>query len=115
MKATRTLTLFMGIIATFVFICCKKTDLVDGGEDVTGKPKIVIVTDPAPISIADCSSTCINPEGPYIESSASKTQTWGNTSDPRWKTVNHVAYNTATSFVVKVTFTHSGGNASNVV
>lgn len=32
---------------------------------------------------------------------------------PHWKTVNHVAYNTATSFVVKVTFTHSGGNASN--
>jgi len=114
MKATRTLALLMGVIATFVFISCKKTDLV-AGEDVTGKPKIVLVSDPAPIDVADCWSTCINPEGPYIESSGSKTQTWGNTSNPHWKTVNHVAYNTATSFVVKVTFTHSGGNASNTV
>ena len=29
--------------------------------------------------------------------------------------MSHIAYNTATSFVVEVTFTHSGGNASNTV
>ena len=113
MKATRTLALLMGFIATFVIISCKKTDLV--GDEDSGKPKIVIVTDPAPIDAGDCWSTCINPEGPYIESSGSKTQHWGNTSNPHWKTINHVAYNTATTFVVKVTFTHSGGNASNTV
>ncbi len=113
MKATRTLALLLGMITTLVFISCKKTDLAD--EDVTGKPKIVLVTEPAPIAVADCWSTCINPEGPYIESSGSKTQTWGNVDHPHWKTVNHVAYNTPTSFVVKVTFTHSGGNASNTV
>src|SRR4030095_11287359 len=113
MKTVRTLALLMGCIATLSIISCKKTDLAD--EDVTGKPKIVLVSEPAPISIADCWSTCINPEGPFIESSGSKTQTWGNVDHPHWQTVNHVAYNTTTSFVVKVTFTHSGGNASNTV
>jgi hypothetical protein len=115
MKATRTLALLMGIFATLIIFSCKKTDLTKAGEDATGKSKIVIVSEPSSINIADCSSTCINPEGPYIESSGSKTQTWGNVDHPHWKTVDHVAYNTATSFVVKVTFTHSGGNASNTV
>lgn len=115
MKATCTLALLWGCIATLSIISCKKTDLAEAGEDATGKPAIVLVTEPAPINIADCSSTCINPEGPYIEASGSKTQTWGNTASPHWKTVDHVAYNTATSFVVNVTFTHSGGNTSNTV
>jgi hypothetical protein len=114
MKATCTLALLMGCIATLSIISCKKTDLAEG-ENSTGKPAIVLVTEPAPITIADCSSTCIDPEGPYIEVSGSKTHTWGNAANPHWKTVNHVAYNTATSFVVNVTFTHSGGNTSNTV
>ena len=35
--------------------------------------------------------------------------------NPHSKTVSYVAYNTPTSFVVKVTFVHSGGNSSNTV
>ena len=116
MKTVRTLALLTGLFATLVIISCKKTDLVnESAEDVAGKPKIVLVTEGAPIELPDCWSTCINPEGPYFEGSGYKTQTWGNTSHPHWKTVNHVAYNTATSFIVKVTFTHSGGNTSNTV
>src|SRR4026208_2494144 len=114
MKTARTLALLTGLFATLAIISCKKTDLAGTEEDASGKPKIVIVSG-APIEIADCWSTCINPEGPYIESSGYKTQTWGNVDHPHWKTVNHVAYNTATSFVVKITFTHSGGNSSNTV
>jgi hypothetical protein len=113
MKTARTLALLMGCIATFVIFSCKKTN-VAGTEDDASKPKIVIVSG-APVEIADCWSTCINPEGPYIESSGYKTQTWGNVNRPHWKTVNYVAYNTATSFVVQVTFTHSGANVSNTV
>lgn len=115
MKATRTLALLMGFLSIVTIFSCKKTDLAGSGENLTGKPNIVLVTDPAPIDPGDCWSTCINPEGPYIESSASKTQYWGNASNPHWKTVNHVAYNTPTSFVVRVTFTQSGGNTSNTV
>ena len=115
MKATRTLALFTSLFLTIVLVSCKKTDLsTEASEDPAAKPKIVLVTG-APIELPDCWSTCIKPEGPYIESSGFKTQTWGNTSNPHWKTVNYVAYNTATSFVVKVTFTHSGGNASDDV
>ena len=118
MKTARTLALLMGFIATFIIISCKKTDLSksESAEDITGR-SIVIVSNPTSSpALADCQTTCINPEGPYIESSGSKTQTWGNPANPQhWKTVSHVAYNTATSFIVKVTFTHSGGNASNTV
>ena len=115
MKATCTLALLMGSIAILSIVSCKKNDLAEAGENATGKPAIVLVTEPAAINIADCSSTCINPEGPYIEASGSKTQTWGNAANPHWKSINHVAYNTATTFVVNVTFTHSGGNTSNTV
>src|SRR5688572_17689989 len=115
MKATRTLALLTSLFLTFVIISCKKSGVAtEASEDPAAKPKIVLVTG-APIELPDCWSTCISPEGPYIESSGSKTQTWGNINDPHWKTVNYVAYNTATSFIVKVTFTHSGGNASNDV
>jgi len=118
MKSTRTLALLMGLIATFVIFSCKKTDLVkaDDAENVSGKPKIVLVSPPAPAELPDCWTTCIDPQGPYIESTASNTQTWGNPANPQhWKTVTNTAYNTATSFIVKVTFTHSGGNSSNTV
>lgn len=109
MKTTRTLVLFMAF-ATILFISCKKTDQLE-----TSEKNIVLVSGGAPIELPDCWSTCINPEGPYIEGSGSKTQNWGSTSNPHWKTVNWVAYNTPTSLIVKVTFTHSGGNTSNTV
>ena len=115
MKTTRTLALLMGLIATFVIVSCKKTDLkTEDAEDISGK--IVLVTSPASVELPDCWTTCIDPAGPYIESTGSWTQTWGNPSNPQhWKTVGHTAYNTPTSFIVKVTFTHSGGNTSNTV
>ena len=110
---TRTLGLFMAF-ATILFISCKKADQLETSDDAS-KKNIVLVNGGAPIELPDCWSTCINPEGPYIEGSGVKTQTWGNTSNPHWKTVNWVAYNTPTSFVVEITFTHSGGNSSNTV
>jgi len=117
MKTARTLALSLGFIATFVIISCNKTELSTSGsaDDVTGRSSIVIVSNPASPALSDCQTTCINPEGPYIEASGSKTQTWGNPSNPHWKTINHVAYNTVTSFVVQVTFIQSGGNTSNTV
>ena len=113
MKTTRTLGLSMAF-ATILFISCKKADQLETTEDAS-KRNIVLVSGGAPIELPDCWSTCINPEGPYIEGSGSKTQNWGNTSNPHWKTVDWVAYNTPTSFIVSVTFTHSGGNSSNTV
>lgn len=113
MKATRTYGLLMAI-TIILFFSCKKTDQLETTEDASRK-NIVLISSGAPIELPDCWSTCINPEGPYIEGSGSKTQEWGSTANPHWKTVNWVAYNTPTSFVVKITFTHSGGNASNTV
>src|SRR5688572_32449164 len=85
MKATRALALFTSLFLTIVLVSCKKTDLsTEASEDPAAKPKIVLVTG-APIELPDCWSTCIKPEGPYIESSGFKTQTWGNTSNPHWK------------------------------
>jgi hypothetical protein len=43
-----------------------------------GKSKIVLVSSPASVELPDCWTTCINPAGPYIESTGSNTQTWGN-------------------------------------
>jgi hypothetical protein len=114
MKTTRILALLMGMIATLAIFSCKKTDISrnETSEEVTGQ-RIVLVTDG---ELPQCATTCINPAGPYIESTGSNTQRWGNPSNPQhWKTVGYVAYNTPTSFVVKVTFTQSGGNASNTV
>jgi len=113
MKTTRILALLMGVITTLVIFSCKKSDISinETSEDVTAS-RIVLVTDG---ELPECATTCINPAGPYIESDGSQTQTWGNPSNPHSKTVSYVAYNTPTSFVVKVTFTRSGGNASNTV
>ena len=113
MKTSRIPALLMAF-ATILFISCQKADQLETTED-PGKKNIVIVSGGAPIELPDCWSTCIHPAGPYIEGSGSKKQTWGNTSNPHWKTVNWVAYNTSTSFVVKVTFTQSGGNSSNTI
>jgi len=122
MKTTRTLTLLGLFLSFFVIISCKKNDLatVDSKESATGKAPVtesnVIESVPLSPDLPDCNTHCIDPGGPFVESSGSKTQTWGNPSNPQhWKTVSHIAYNTTTSFIVKVTFTQSGGNASNTV
>ena len=119
MKTTRTLALLMGLIAIFVIVSCKKTDLKnEPGDNVTGKaPTSIVQQETIPsVVLPDCNTHCIDPGGPYVESTDSYTQTWGNPANPQhWKTVSHTAYNTATSFIVEVTFSHSGGNSSNTV
>lgn len=117
MKTTRTLTLIGLFLSFFVIISCKKNDLLKNGEAVNGKaPVSNAVQDAIPLStLPDCNTHCIDPAGPFVEASGSETHEWGNPSDPHSKTVSYVAYNTATSFVVKVTFVHSGGNASDLV
>src|SRR5215204_4924420 len=120
MKTTRTLTLLGLFLSFFVIISCKKNDLAnaDSKESATRKAPVSNVIESVPLStiLPDCNTHCIDPAGLFVESEGSKTQTWGNPSNPEhWKTVSHVAYNTSTSFVVTVTFTHSGGNASNTV
>lgn len=121
MKTTRIfiLTLLTGIVTTLVIVSCQKNDLKnEPGDNAAGKAPTnsVLQETTTPVSLPDCNTFCIDAGGPYVESTGSKTQTWGNPADPgHWKTVSHVAYNTATSLIVKVTFTHSGGNASNTV
>lgn len=118
MKTTRILALLIGLVSTFVIISCQKNDLKNGpGENVTGKAptnSIQQETTP-PAELPPCNTYCIASAGPYVESSGSETKTWGNSQNPHWKTVSYIAYNTATSFVVNVTFTHSGGNAATTV
>src|SRR6185295_4977165 len=104
MKTTRTLVLFMAIIATVVIISCQKTDLAkaDSKESAAGKAPVsnVIESLPSPTILPDCNTHCIDPAGPFVESSGSSTKYWGNPANPEhWKTVSHVAYNTATTFV----------------
>src|SRR5215203_4018840 len=119
MKTTSTLVMLMAFIATFVIVSCQKNDLKNApGDNVTGKAPTNSVQQETttPVTLPDCNTHCINPGGPYVESLGSQTQTWGNPNAPQlWKTVSHIAYNTATSFVVEVTFTQSHGNASNTV
>src|SRR6188508_417305 len=118
MKTTRTLALLMGLFTTFVIVSCQKNDLKNGaGDNVAGKAPTngIQLETTTPVILPDCNTHCIDPGGPYVESQGSETKTWGNSDNPHWKTVSHIAYNTATSFVVEVTFTHSGGNTSNTV
>lgn len=117
MKTTRTLTLIGLFLSFFVIISCKKNELLKNDEAVNGKaPVSNIAQDAVPLStLPDCNTYCIDPAGPFVEASGSDTHEWGNPSNPHSKTVSYVVYNTATSFVVKVTFVHSGGNASNTV
>ena len=121
MKTTRILifSLLTGIVTTLAIVSCQKNDLKnEPGDNATGKAPTnsVLQETTSSVSLPDCNTFCIAAEGPYVESTGSKTQTWGNPANPEhWKTVSHVAYNTATSLIVKVTFTHSGGNASNTV
>jgi len=120
MKTTRFLAFLLFVfISIFVIISCQKNDLpkADSLENVSGRASgnDAILESIPPITLPDCNSQCINPEGPYIESTGSQTEYWGNSSNPHSKTVSYTVYNTATSFVVKVTFVHSGENASNTI
>jgi len=120
MKTTRILALLLFVsISIFVIISCQKNDLAKGdtSENVSGKAPVnnTILESIPSIPLPDCNTECINPDGPYIESVGSQTEEWGNISHPHSKTVSYVVYNTATSFVVKVTFVHSGGNASDLI
>jgi hypothetical protein len=105
----------MGLIATFVIVSCKKNDLSknESAENASASSSangILLNSVPA-VPLPDCDVKCIDPEGPYVEATDFYTHYYGNHS----KTVSYVAYNTPTSFVVKVTFVHSGGNASDIV
>jgi hypothetical protein len=119
MKTTRILALLLFVsISIFVIISCQKNDLAktDPSENVSGKAPTNVMPEVIPtIPLPDCNTECINPEGPYIEATGSQTEYWGNSSNPHSKTVSYVVYNTDISFVVKVTFVHSGGNASNTI
>ena len=113
MKSIHTIAQLMGFIV-IVLVSCKKAEQLQTSEEVSRK-NIVIVTGGAPIELPDCWSTCISPEGPYIEASGAKSHSWGNAQHPNWKVINYVAYNTSNSFAVKVTFTQSEGNRSNKI
>jgi len=115
MKTTRTLAMLMAFIATFVIVSCKKTDLSksESAENASANSSAnsIIVNSVPSVPLPDCNAQCIDPGGPYIQATDFYTHYYGNHS----KTVSYVAYNTPTSFVVEVTFVHSGGNASNTV
>lgn len=119
MKTTRILVLLMGLIATFVIVSCKKNDLSksESAENASANSfaNSIFVNSVPSVPLPDCDAQCIDPEGPYIEATGSYTHNYGNPSAPHSKTISYVAYNTPTSFVVKVTFVHSGGNASNLI
>ena len=118
MKTTRNLAMLMAFTSTFVIVSCQKNDLRNGaGDNVTGKAPTNSIQQETttPVILPDCNTYCIDPGGQYVESTGSSTQTWGNDQNPHWKTVSYVAYNTPTTFVVELTFTHSGSNASNTV
>jgi hypothetical protein len=117
MKTTRTLTLIGLFLSIFVIVSCHKNDVLSADEAINAKSvSSSIVENTIPASeMPDCNTHCINPEGPFVELTGSQTQDWGSTSSPHSKTVSYSAYNTATSFIVKVTFDRSNGNASNTV
>lgn len=119
MKTTRTLAMLMAFIATFVIVSCKKTDLSksESAEDVSANSPAttIVVTSVPSVPLPGCDAQCINPGGPFIEATDFYTHYYGNASNPHSKTVSYVAYNTPASFVVKITFVHSGGNSSNTV
>lgn len=122
MKTTRIVILCQGLLILMLSIfSCKKTDYSASSKDDSnnGTANTVYQELTAPSQrIMDCAVDCINPDGPYVESSASTSSSWGGPNqNAHTKTVSYVAYNTATDFVVKVTYVKSGQNtnASNLV
>ena len=117
MKTIRIVILCQGllIIALSIF-SCKKTDLASSSSDnlavSAGTTVYQDLTVPSQ-RLMDCSADCISPEGPYVETAGSTSSSWGGpNSNNHTKTVSYVAYNTATDFVVKVTYVKSGQNTN---
>jgi len=125
MKTIRILILCQGLLILLLTIFSwKKTDFSSSNKDSNANSSTVnaITTSQDLTSpsnrIMNCSSDCISPDGPYVETSANSSQSWGGPNQNlHTKTVTYVAYNTATDFVVKVTYVKSGQNtnASNLV
>ena len=117
MKTIRITILCQGVLILLLSIfSCNKTDLSGIANErsgyVTANTVYQDITAPA-LRVMDCSSDCINPDGPYNESSATTSSSWGGpNSNFNTKTVTYVAYNTATDFVVKVTYVKSGQNTN---
>lgn len=115
---TQALAVIFGVfISSFVIISCQKggllnTESTNEGASNSSTRSTILNSDPS-LSLPDCGTYCISPEGPYVEQSNSKTQTYGNGQHS--KTVSYVAYNTASSFVVKVTYQNSQGSTSDAV
>ncbi|MES1216644.1 MAG: hypothetical protein ABUT20_14105 [Bacteroidota bacterium] len=121
MKTNRTMTLIAGLFfsTVLIFSCQKEKSTTQTPEPVSFKAATSSSIIPeSEVILPDCHSVCINEAGPYNETSGMSTQSWGGpNSDFHTKTVSYVAYNTATDFVVKVTYVKSGlnTNASNLV
>jgi hypothetical protein len=124
MNFDRTLNLCNRVILISLFLfSCKKADLPGtaannaAGDDTSTSSVYQETTSPQQ-RLLDCSVDCINPQGPFVECSAFTTSSWGGPNlNMHTKTVSYVAYNTATDFVVKVTYVKSGqnSNASNLI
>jgi len=120
MNFDRTLNLCNRVILISLFLfSCKKAELSstasnNAADDNNATPVSAFQETTAPQNrIMDCSADCINPQGPFVEVSAMVSTSWGGpNSDKHTKTVSYVAYNTATDFVVKVTYTKSGLNTN---
>jgi hypothetical protein len=120
MNFDRTLNLCNRVILISLFLfSCKKADLSttasnDAANDNTAAPRTVLQETTTPQNREmNCSVDCINPQGPFVEASSMVITSWGGpNSDKHTKTVSYVAYNTATEFVVKVTYTKSGLNTN---
>jgi len=124
MKTNRFFTLTrVLVLATLIIYSCKKSDLssnesVSAFGTVEAKTVYQEIVTSSSQRLMDCSVDCINPAGPYVERSAMTSSSWGGpNSDFHTKTVTYITYNTATDFVVKVTYVKSGKNtnASDIV
>jgi hypothetical protein len=120
MNFDRTLNLCNRFILISLFLfSCKKAELSstaskNAADDNNATPVSAFQETTTPQSREmNCSADCISPQGPFVEVSAMVSSSWGGpNSDKHTKTVSYVAYNTATDFVVKVTYTKSGLNTN---
>jgi len=99
---------------SIVLVSCKKNDLsVTDFTESTSSAKTVFQNLPTTLGTEDCSTFCINAAGPFVEKSGMITTSWGGpNSNMNTKSVSYIVYNTATDFVVKVTYTKSGQNSN---
>jgi hypothetical protein len=114
MKTTRILNQFSFLFASaLLVVSCQKSDALR--DENPARVFATVENASSAAALPDYDTYCISPDGPFVELSGSKTVYWGNSSNPKWKTVSYVSYNTASEFVVEVTYTQSQGNASNTV